>query len=79
MKRGKPFTKWPSVGSPYGVPKHAPKNSMRWSEPNLIEFIKTKQDWDYKQIADYLRITPEHAKYLVLRSRQDQFKAWLKE
>jgi len=40
MKRGKPFTKWPSVGSPYGVPKHAPKNSMRvikeWRKANAI-------------------------------------------
>jgi hypothetical protein len=76
---GKPYNKWPNVWPHYGKPKHAPRASMRWSEPNLVAFIQSKPDWDCKKVAEYLNITDQHAKYLLLKANLPNIKAWLKD
>lgn len=71
--------RWPSLWKNYGKPRHAPSSSMRWSEPNLINFIKSKPHWNWKDFKDHLNITSEHSKYLCLKANYPKLKAWLKE
>lgn len=71
--------KWPSLWDNYGKPRHVPRSSMRWSEPNLINFIKSKPHWNCVDFKNYLNITIEHSNYLCLKANYPKLKAWLKE
>jgi len=70
--------KWPSVWDQYGVPRHAPRFSQRWSEANIITYISQKP-MNRNDIEYYFRVTPEHALYLELKANYPKLKAWLKE
>ena len=72
------FYKFPNTHKLYGCPRFDPKGK-RWTEPRMLEFIKSKPHWDAYDFKYEMRITIEHSRYLLLKANKSKFKNWLKD
>lgn len=73
------FWKWPTLWTNYAKPRFDKTKKKRWSEPNLIKFIQSKPHWGLYDFKNELRITKEHATYLILKANKPKIKAWAKD
>jgi len=60
--------RFPSLHKNYGKPRFE-RSGKRWSQPKMIEFIKSKPHWDAYDFKYELRITIDHSRYLILLSK----------
>jgi hypothetical protein len=65
ITRSKYKYRFPSLHKNYGKPRFD-RSGKRWSQPKMIEFIKSKTHWDAYDFKYELRITIDHSRYLLL-------------
>lgn len=70
--------KYPPTSQNYARPRFD-KTGRRWSAPKLVAFIKSKPHWDAFDFKYELRISLEHARYLIVVANRDKVRAWIKD
>lgn len=65
ITRDKYKKRFPSLFHNYGQPRFD-RSGKRWSQPKMLEFVKSKPHWDAYDFKYELRITLDHSRYLIL-------------